>query len=788
MDCFKEFATRALTAGLVMSSVWPVACVETGNSDHDAAGGRGTIVNETGGASAGAGGNNATLGGCGASVDTTGDGTAGTTSTGPYRWKSVTIRGGGFVDGIIFSPIKKGLVYARTDMGGAYRYDETNHGWVPLTDWVPRTNNNWIGIESIAADPVDPNVVYLAVGTYLTAGNGAILRSNDAGSTFTSYPIAAPMGGNTDGRSMGERLAIDPNLTSTLYFGSRAQGLFRSTDSGSTWSVVSSFPVLGGITSNGTALGLSFVLFDPKSGAAGSASSTIYVGVADVTAGSNLYVSNDAGSTWQLIEGGPTGQMPHHGVLDAAGKLTIAYNDGPGPNNIKVGGVWKYDIRANQWSNISPSTHGIGGISLDATNPDTLVAATLDWWAPDEIYRTTDGGAHWSAIGNSSNHNPNGAVWLHWGLAGCALPHDSGWMGDIEIDPFDSDHVMYVTGQGVWSTNTASAAAFRDRTWTFDNRNLEQTAVTDMMPSVNGAFLSCVGDIAGMRHEDLDRPSPTGMYNKPISGNCTSIDFAASDPTIVVRAGNPDSSNPSAYGGFSRDNGQTWTVFPTLPLGASSCSGGGKLAVSADGSTVLWSIRCTPAGAGATQTIAVSPDFGSTWTPAAGVPTNASIAADRKNPSKFYAYANTNNAGVVYLSTDGGKNFSAVSNAVALPSRGIIRPVFGIEGDIWIVANSALYHSTQSGAEVAPVAVGAAYAIGFGKAAEGKPYPTVYMIGQVDGAQGFFRSEDAGATWTRIDDATHQFATAGYVAGDENIAGRVYIGTNGRGILYGDPN
>lgn len=76
--------------------------------------------------------------------------------------------------------------------------------------------------------------------------NGAILRSSDSGTTWATTNLPFKVGGNMPGRGMGERIAIDPKLPSTIYFGARSgHGLWKSTDSGVTFTNVTSFPAVG---------------------------------------------------------------------------------------------------------------------------------------------------------------------------------------------------------------------------------------------------------------------------------------------------------------------------------------------------------------------------------------------------------------------------------------------------------------------------------------------------------------------------------------------------------------
>ncbi len=61
--------------------------------------------------------------------------------------------GGGYVTGLVFNPREKGLLYARTDMGGAYRWDTAAEQWIPLTDWLGEKDWNLLGVDALATDP-----------------------------------------------------------------------------------------------------------------------------------------------------------------------------------------------------------------------------------------------------------------------------------------------------------------------------------------------------------------------------------------------------------------------------------------------------------------------------------------------------------------------------------------------------------------------------------------------------------------------------------------------------------
>jgi hypothetical protein len=772
----------------------------------------------------------------------------------PYTWKSVQIKGGGFICGVVFNTTQPGLAYCRTDVGSSYKWDRQAKVWIPLTDWAG--DDNLMGSESIATDPIDPQRVYIAAGMHQNEP-AAILRSMDQGQTFQTVAVPFRMGGNENGRGVGERLAIDPNENEILYFGSRAAGLWMSKDAALTWKKVESFPATTAPAAPGAAgpraeagaaaaapgdaaagarrgrggagggrgggVGLSFVVFDPSTGSRGHATQTIYVGSTDPGA-SHLFRSTDAGENWQPVAGQPANFMAIHAAFDTQGMLYVVYGNGPGPGSVTDGAVWKLNPKDGAWTDITPVKDadrfpgGYGGLGVDRQHPGTLVVASLDRKDPkpggeddDRIYRTTNGGESWTDISPKSHRDSSASPYVPW--AGvyddkAAKPEASvgWWMDALAIDPFDAKHVCYATGTTIWNTmDMNNADSGGDTHWTIWADGIEETCVANVISPTAGAHLiSAVADVGGFTHDDLDASPAQGPNLHPLFANASWLDFAEKNPSVVVRMGVLPYHGPKeGTMGYSLDGGHNWKPFTLGEAaaaggrrgGGGGGGGGRRVILSADGS-VFMSTGGTPR---------ISTDRGATWKDVTGVPAGISPIADRSNPAKFYAL----DAGAhrMYLSTDGGATFTNSYEMTGLPAAGgggegggrggggggRLVAVGGREGDLWFVGE-ALCHSSDGGRTFKEIpnhppisAKSSIVPLSFGKAAPGKDYPAIFVANRGgSAAAGLYRSDDEGATWVRINDAQHQWGRCDCLAGDPRIYGRVYVGTFGRGAVYGD--
>lgn len=716
----------------------------------------------------------------------------------PYQWRNVVIGGGGFSPNVIFSPAEKGLAYLRTDVGGAYRWDSQQQQWVPLEDSI--WEDSYYGIESIAPDPKDANVVYLAAGMY-GWGPAAILRSADRGATWRTTPVPFKMGGNEDGRGLGERLAVDPDRTSTLFFGSRHDGLWRSDDSAATWQKVAGFPWpgLGKPQPHKTHAGIAFVVFDPSSG-----SKTIYAGVAD-PAQHHLFRSTDGGATWFPVAGEPDASLlPVKAAVAFDGRLYVDYCTGIGPSGIDGGAVWSFDPHTGAWRDITPARGddaegGYMGLSLDRQHPGRVAVSTVDRWNHgDTIWLSDDGGAHWASLLERSTRDTSSAPFLKFGRAMAPFGH---WVSGLAIDPFDGGTLAYTTGDSVYRT---SEGLNQRMAWTPWVKGVEETVPLSLASPAAGAHLvSGIGDVHGFVHKDLDQ-APNEAFLVPDLPNTNSLDYAGQAPNIFVRSASPYVATDEGVSlAWSDDGGRHWKelVAPAVRTGEHRLAridgnGDSPITVSADGKTFVVS------GAAMLATA----DRGHSWWQPAGLPADARAVADKVSPLVWYAV--DYRGGKLFISRDGAHSFRPLP-ATGLPAnlwdprvQSRETPPFLVAradkaAELWLLSNGHFYRSMDSGQTFAalhptgPDLTDMVFVtFGLGKPAPGSSAPAVYAFGvnfkQMFG--GLYRSIDGGETWTRINDDAHQWGLRyRVITGDPRIFGRVYVGTDGRGIFYGDP-
>jgi len=734
------------------------------------------------------------------------------------RWQSVKYGGSGYVPGLVFHPTSPNVLYARTDMGGVYRWDESASTWTPITDGFGIREEFFNGAESVALDPTDDKRVYLVTGMYDWSGQNARLYiSTNRGDSWTHVDLPFRAGSNDPGRAIGERLMVDPNKPSVLYYASRTSGLWKSPDYGQTWGQVTSltsFQYPGddiGKLPGRTLGGIEGVLFDTSTTGTGTATQTIYTTVTPDYAsaaglGFNLYKSTDAGATWTGVATPVTGYYIPHMVRAKDGVMYMAFTRDMGPGAGGPARLYKFDgtnwtllksYDTQQWVNF-----GMGGLSVSGSGPTTRIAlgVTNSWgnWQGQPIVQISDDAG------------------LTWREIASMTPHDStegfdGWIDDVEIDPNNPDHILHVYGGGIWETKNASASA---PNWHLDVAGLEETATLALMTPPKGAnylLLRSSGDIGThVQTELLKKPTrgPLGWF-----GSGYSADMAWSNPAYMVALGRPQWNFPTRVGAYSTDSGVTWTPFASNhPDALTNQTEQSSIAVTKPGN-VIWA----PGAARPAYTT----DNGATWTytnlPAlspVGIDRSYHIVADRKNPNKVYAYDaggawwnRWSDTAHLWYSTDGGHTFTqsttfaSAGAQVSDFSHTTIAVNPNAEGDVWVVDGYSILHSTDSGVTWTRLGAAApdwgnnpswffpevygATSIALGKAPAGATYSSsIYVVGIINNVWGVHRSDDGGTTWRRINDDKHQYAGIGNLAADQTVPGRVYASGAGRGVIF----
>jgi len=668
----------------------------------------------------------------------------------PYVWKNVAVGGGGYVTDVYCHPKQKDLVYIRTDVGGFYRWDAPASRWVPITDGFGRDRSNYYGGEGLALDPSDPKIVYIATGKYEWASPpGTIFKSGDQGRTWKKLPINLKMGGNEDHRWGGPRLVISPFHPSVLLFGSRHDGLWRSADGGASWARVTTF-----LSTGKDGVGITAVAFGAKT------AGVVYA----ASFGDGVYQSGDDGLTWRKTVGGPAEVERLATSSDGALYATHAH------------GVGKY--AGAIWADVTPAPNAgkaFGGLAVNPCDSrDLLTTAQTDHL---RLFRSRDGGATWA---EKKTETRSTVPWYGDGMKRIQ------YVAGLTFDPCVAGRVWLSDWYATYRTENIDANLIV--LTNHEHGHEELVVFTLACPPGGPTLLSGTADVDGFVHDALDTfPHGLGDYyggKGPTFGYTEGIAWCAGHPTRVARAG-VTPWNKTGGVALSRDGGRTWTTSPSWnsPILAA------RIAVSPTDPDNLVVLRVGPGPALVTR------DGGHSWHDVAGLPDRlisdvwnwqTPLAADGAQANVFYVYG----GGQVYKSTDGGASFTV--SASGLPGGGqALVTVPGQGGDVWLaLGDQGLSHSSDGGLTfhaLPPVKQASLFAVG--KAAPKSKNATLYLDGALsNGRKGIFRSLDGGVSWEAINDPREPVGDdPNAMAASFDTFGLVFVGTNGRGIYYGQP-
>ncbi len=695
-----------------------------------------------------------------------------------YSWQTLSSGAGGFVTGMDVDPAGETLV-ARTDVGGAYRWDRDAETWTQLLDidGVDDPQRRDYFVESAVVAPSDPSRLYLAVGDSDSTPNGRLLRSDDGGDTWTAGAGELVISGNGSYRNGAERLAVDPDDPDELWFASRTQGLLVSRDGGATLAPVDGIPVTSG--PDGQFVGTSFV-------AAADDGVTLWAGVANV----GIFGSTDDGATWALIS--ETVGIPADADIDAQGRLWVVEDE---PAAIKIiepsGSVDELD-------ELSGSLRVIG---LDPADPDTAFVGGPGI-ANGSLWRTTDGGSNWSSLELTTSCES--VPWLD------AYPNEYFPSGSLLFDPVDG--ALWVPeGFGIWRDgDPADGIDLECRV-----AGVEELVSNDVVVPRGGRPVTASWDRALFYHggitPDEAIQGPTTRFN-----SAWSLDVSPSDPSMVYAVVADHrfccEGDGNAYAsGWSDDGGRTWTRFGSYDDGHPADLRFGNIAVSAtDPDNLVWLPTFNKAPH-------VTFDRGETWTEIIlpGTETlldedgnyaggshftyflNRSVlVADRVEPATFYLYHSDLG---MFRSTDGGTTWEAQASeglpvgwtvgyfhakVLASPTTAghlLFAPGFLAE------EVTGLYESFDAGATwTRREGMADVGAFDWGAPASDTDAATLYVAGTLGGERGLWRAVDGSATWDLISAAPNgNYQGIKAIGADPEEYGTVYIGFEGTSFVVG---
>jgi len=320
----------------------------------------------------------------------------------------------GRINAVAYDPNNSQILYAGGAQGGVWKSTDGGTTW----NWLSAA---WahLAVNCIVLDPSNPSTIYVGLGDYhgMIGGSYGLMKSTDGGSTW------AEIGTATMGQIGVAGIMIDPTSDQNIIAGTGDIGnattpgygkLYRSTNGGQTWTVVSTladtfWPTIVASKPVGT----STRFYAIAAGLAGNGPSSV----------SRVYKSDDHGATWQLLSSPiNTSDKTLHWAYSLATSPTNANNvyalDSEHDKiyeSLNQGGTWT-DITKNFPTGNSVSTNynwsqnfydyyiACGSRSTATTTTDLIYVGEID------IVESADNGATWQTIGGPTYSSTGTAI------------------------------------------------------------------------------------------------------------------------------------------------------------------------------------------------------------------------------------------------------------------------------------------------------------------------------------------------------------------------------------------
>jgi photosystem II stability/assembly factor-like uncharacterized protein len=260
--------------------------------------------------------------------------------------------------------------------------------------------------------------LFILIVVCLVAVPSTAAESGDAGSGMTAKALKG-----LEFRSIGPALmsgriadiAIHPTDPSIWYVGVGSGGVWKTSNSGTTWKP---------IFDNEKSYSIGCVVLDPSN------PETVWVGTGEnvggrhVAFGDGIYKSLDGGASWKNM-GLKDSQHISEIIVDSSDPNTV-YVASQGPLWSPGGerGLFKTTDGGETWTNVLSDGEwtGVTDVVMDPRDPMVLYAATwqhhrtvaavIDGGPETAIYRTTDGGATWTELTNGLPKGNMGKIGL----------------------------------------------------------------------------------------------------------------------------------------------------------------------------------------------------------------------------------------------------------------------------------------------------------------------------------------------------------------------------------------